>query len=192
MGSGVADDEQARARAVAAAVEAAAGPTCRRCGVPLSRREIVVSHAMGFKHAPVGLACLAETLGHTPAELRREVHEVILRRACWLAGWERAVALDGPDADWDLPEPSGAAPVAPHESAPGVEADRVWDAGELSCGDLLFDLRLRIRELDPGQVLEVVARDLSAPIDLPAWCRLTGHPLVAAEHPRYWVRRRPA
>ncbi len=53
-------------------------------------------------------------------------------------------------------------------------------------------LRTRMLALPPGTLLEVTARDLGAPEDLPSWCRLTGHELVAAEHPVYLIRRRTA
>lgn len=69
-------------------------------------------------------------------------------------------------------------------------ADATWDAGDLGCGDLLLQLRFRIETLEPGRVLRLVALDPGAPADLPAWCRLTGHALVAAEHPVYFIRRR--
>jgi tRNA 2-thiouridine synthesizing protein A len=38
--------------------------------------------------------------------------------------------------------------------------------------------------------LRVRATDPAAPLDLPAWCRLTRHALVAADHPHYTIRRR--
>jgi len=44
--------------------------------------------------------------------------------------------------------------------------------------------------MQPGEALEVIARDPGAPTDLPAWCRMTGHTLVAAEHPRYVIRKK--
>ena len=69
-------------------------------------------------------------------------------------------------------------------------ADATWDAGELGCGDLLLQLRFRIETLEPGRVLRLVALDPGAPADLPAWCRLTGHALLAAEHPVYFIRRK--
>ena len=69
-------------------------------------------------------------------------------------------------------------------------ADATWDAGNLGCGDLLLQLRFRIETLEPGRVLRLVALDPGAPADLPAWCRLTGHALVAAEHPVYFIRRK--
>jgi tRNA 2-thiouridine synthesizing protein A len=71
-----------------------------------------------------------------------------------------------------------------------VIADATWDAGELGCGDLLLQLRFRIETLEPGRVLRLVALDPGAPADLPAWCRLTGHALLAAEHPVYFIRRK--
>jgi len=69
-------------------------------------------------------------------------------------------------------------------------SDVVWDAGDLACGDLLLKLRGRMQAMRPGEVLRLVARDAGAPADLPAWCRLTGHTLLAAEHPEYLIRRK--
>jgi tRNA 2-thiouridine synthesizing protein A len=71
-----------------------------------------------------------------------------------------------------------------------VIPDTTWDAGDLGCGDLLLQLRFRMETLEPGRVLRLVAHDPGAPADLPAWCRLTGHALVAAEHPVYFIRRK--
>lgn len=65
-----------------------------------------------------------------------------------------------------------------------------WDAGDLGCGDLVMLLRPRVLALAPGEVLHVVARDPGAPADMPAWCGLTGHALVGADHPHYYIRRR--
>jgi tRNA 2-thiouridine synthesizing protein A len=53
------------------------------------------------------------------------------------------------------------------------------DMGELSCGDLVMAILKALRPLQPGDVMEVRALDPAAPIDIPAWCRLTGHTLVA-------------
>jgi tRNA 2-thiouridine synthesizing protein A len=68
-------------------------------------------------------------------------------------------------------------------------ANVVWDAGEVACGDLLLQLRGRMEAMRPGQVLRLVALDSGAPEDLPAWCRLTGNTLLAADHPVYLIRR---
>lgn len=67
--------------------------------------------------------------------------------------------------------------------------DRRWDAGETGCGQLVVELRRRLHEIEPGETLEVIVRDAGAPFDLPAWCRMTGHTLVSANHPVYVIRR---
>lgn len=71
-----------------------------------------------------------------------------------------------------------------------ASSDAEWDAGEMGCGDLVMELRMRLLGMKPGQVLRLVARDPGAPEDLPAWCRLTGHALLGAEHPVYRIRRK--
>ena len=64
-----------------------------------------------------------------------------------------------------------------------------WDAGEQGCGELVLELRLRMGRLRPGEVFHLIARDLGMPEDLPAWCRLTGHKLLRATPPVYWIQR---
>ena len=66
-----------------------------------------------------------------------------------------------------------------------------WDAGGLGCAQLIFELAVRVNRIEPGAALEVTARDPGAPVDLPSWCRVTGHTLVSADHPLYVIRRRP-
>ena len=68
--------------------------------------------------------------------------------------------------------------------------DVEWDAGEMGCGDLVLQLRFRLNDMSGGQVLKVTARDSGAPEDMPAWCRLTGHTLLHAAHPEYFIRRK--
>lgn len=67
----------------------------------------------------------------------------------------------------------------------------VWDAGELACGELVLDLRGRLRQM-PGRVLRVIALDPGAHEDIPSWCRLTGHALVHQDQATnsYWIRAR--
>ncbi|MBK8974392.1 MAG: sulfurtransferase TusA family protein [Planctomycetes bacterium] len=69
-------------------------------------------------------------------------------------------------------------------------AHAVHDSGATLCGELALDLRARLRAMEPGQVLRVIARDPAAPQDLPAWCEVTGHTLIHRDHPDYWIRRR--
>ena len=69
-------------------------------------------------------------------------------------------------------------------------AEVEYDAGDLSCGELLIELRRRMLRLRPGDVLAVRATDPAAPLDIPAWCHTTGHALVEDRHPRYRIRRK--
>lgn len=51
----------------------------------------------------------------------------------------------------------------------------VIDGGDRSCVRLLLELRGHLTGLAPGTVVHLTATDPAAPIDLPAWCHLTGH-----------------
>jgi len=53
-----------------------------------------------------------------------------------------------------------------------------------------MELAPRMKALAPGQVFELTALDPGAVEDIPAWCGLTGHSLVSAQHPVYRIRRR--
>lgn len=58
--------------------------------------------------------------------------------------------------------------------------DIEWNAGDLACGDLVLELRRRVRA-EPGKVFRVIALDPGAPSDIPAWCTMTGHALLAID-----------
>jgi len=65
-----------------------------------------------------------------------------------------------------------------------------WDAGDMGCGELIVLLRGRMLALPEGGVLRLVAHDPGAVEDIPAWCRMTRHPLRSAAHPVYRIERR--
>ncbi|HEX9596170.1 MAG TPA: sulfurtransferase TusA family protein, partial [Anaerolineales bacterium] len=70
-------------------------------------------------------------------------------------------------------------------------ADAFYDAGDTGCAyGPLDDIARMMRDLSSGQTLEVRATDPSVAVDLPAWCRLTGHQLVTQQGDRYLVRRK--
>jgi tRNA 2-thiouridine synthesizing protein A len=71
-----------------------------------------------------------------------------------------------------------------------IDHHDAWDAGALACGPMLLALKARLERLAPGQVFRLVTRDEGAPVDVPAWCRLTGHSLVFASPPVYYLARR--
>ncbi len=64
--------------------------------------------------------------------------------------------------------------------------------GDLGCARLLVLLRARVAELDEGTVVHLSTNDPIAPIDLPVWCRLTGHEYLGTvdgtSEPTYAVR----
>jgi len=65
-----------------------------------------------------------------------------------------------------------------------IQPDAVCDGGDLDCGSgLLLIIRDAMSPLPAGGVLEVRSRESSVAVDLPAWCRLVGHDLVASQQP---------
>ncbi|HEY3294003.1 MAG TPA: sulfurtransferase TusA family protein [bacterium] len=60
-----------------------------------------------------------------------------------------------------------------------LQADSVYDAAGLGCGELAMALMKAIKAIEPGQLLEFRADDTGAVVDIPAWCGMTGHKLVA-------------
>jgi len=79
-------------------------------------------------------------------------------------------------------------PESPVLCFPSMTAEVRYDGGETGCGELLLDLLLFTRRLPPGTIVEVRALDPGAPLEIPAWCRLTGNQLIEAAHPLYLLR----
>jgi tRNA 2-thiouridine synthesizing protein A len=69
--------------------------------------------------------------------------------------------------------------------------DDAWDAGDMGCGDLVLRLRGKLRAM-AGKTLKVTATDPGAPVDLPAFCRMTGDTLVHVDPQThdYWIKAR--
>jgi TusA-related sulfurtransferase len=73
---------------------------------------------------------------------------------------------------------------------PSFGADAFHDAGDVGCAfGPIDEIAGLMRQLSPGQTLEVRATDATVAIDLPAWCRLAGHQFIAREGHRYLIRR---
>ena len=75
--------------------------------------------------------------------------------------------------------------------APDVRMDL---AGE-DCATLTPLIAARVRQLNSGEVIEVVSDDPTARTGLASWSRLTGNPLVAvvddgSGRTRYFIRRK--
>ena len=75
-----------------------------------------------------------------------------------------------------------------------IAADLSIDLGHTGCGDLTPIIRGRLRELQSGQVLEVISQEPAAHEGIPAWSRLTGNQLVAtvqeADRARFFLRKK--
>ncbi len=78
-------------------------------------------------------------------------------------------------------------------NAPRLETDPpdlVVDGAGLLCVQLLMRLRAPLRDQPSGAIVHVIATDPAAPLDLPAWCHLTGHTYrgrVSEEPPTYAI-----
>jgi TusA-related sulfurtransferase len=71
---------------------------------------------------------------------------------------------------------------------------RELDCRGLVCPAPIIELARHLADVEPGELLGVAASDAAARVDVPAWCRMTGHEFVGEESaedgvPRYVVRR---
>jgi len=62
-----------------------------------------------------------------------------------------------------------------------VKADATLDCIGLYCPMPIYNTAKKLKELKPGQVLEVLADDEGIKEDMPAWCRTTGNELLGIE-----------
>lgn len=65
----------------------------------------------------------------------------------------------------------------------------MFDGGTTGCGELLLDLMLFMKSQPEGATVKVRALDPGAPLEVPAWCRLTKHILHSSEHPIYLIQK---
>jgi tRNA 2-thiouridine synthesizing protein A len=62
-----------------------------------------------------------------------------------------------------------------------MKADATLDCTGLYCPMPIIETTDRIRELEIGQVLEVLADDKGIKTDMPAWCESTGNEFLGME-----------
>ncbi len=62
-----------------------------------------------------------------------------------------------------------------------MQADITLDTLGYFCPMPIILTSKRIKELAPGQVLEVISDDEGIKKDMPAWCETTGHAMVGME-----------
>lgn len=52
------------------------------------------------------------------------------------------------------------------------------DFSDLRCPNLIISIIFELKQLPQHHILKVIAADLSAPSNIAAWCRQSGHPLL--------------
>jgi tRNA 2-thiouridine synthesizing protein A len=62
-----------------------------------------------------------------------------------------------------------------------MNKDATLDATGQMCPMPIVMLAKKAKELKSGQILELVADDIGAKEDVPAWCSRTGNPLMGVE-----------
>ncbi len=189
------DAEEQRTAEILTELKQLHAPTCFRCSRPVCFHEYVLSVVTGFKTTPHCTACLASGLGRSPADFVRDAYNYIRRQTCYRSGWQWASQqenqpLEQPSCIWPAAASRPQTPMTAPAADRPADPDAAWDAGDMACGELVLKLRLRLRSLQPGQVLHLIAQDPGARADIPAWCTLTGHRLLSAEHPQYRIQRK--
>lgn len=62
-----------------------------------------------------------------------------------------------------------------------MKADATLDCVGLYCPMPVYNTANKLKELKPGQVLEILASDEGIKTDAPAWCKATGNELLGIE-----------
>lgn len=74
-----------------------------------------------------------------------------------------------------------------------IVADHTLDTCGLFCPEPVMMLHNKIRDISPGDVLEIVATDPATTRDIPKFCTFLGHELMAQEDSagkyRYFVKK---
>jgi len=85
----------------------------------------------------------------------------------------------------------GATPSSATAKIPDWSFDDEFDGGDETCGRVIVNLHLYIRDQEPGFRILVISRDPGAPMELPAWCRMTKNELTEMQHPYYLITLKP-
>jgi len=76
----------------------------------------------------------------------------------------------------------------------GIKSDRTIDTSGQCCPVPMVETNRAVKQMQSGQVLEVISTDVGSKMDIPAWCARTRNKLVASEEHDgkfyYYVRRR--
>lgn len=200
------DRRNPKAEDVVAHVDETWGAPCSACERPLIGHEAVLGLMLGFSDEPLCAEHLAARHDREASEFLRSAQRNVARLACYRAGWRHSderlsaagdwpedripsnLRMDVDDEDDDPEDEVDAERPSLADCVERSDALDEWDAGDRGCGELALELKMRVRRLEPGARLLLTTTDAGAPADLPAWCRLTGNLLVAAEPPRFLIQ----
>ena len=74
-----------------------------------------------------------------------------------------------------------------------MNADKVLDAKGLACPMPIVKTRKEMKEMESGQVLEILATDKGAKADLAAWAKSGGHELLDSHENgdvfSFWIKK---
>ncbi|MEH6587843.1 MAG: sulfurtransferase TusA [Halioglobus sp.] len=74
-----------------------------------------------------------------------------------------------------------------------IKADHILDATGLFCPEPVMLLHNKIRDMEVGQVVQVLATDPSTERDIPKFCTFLGHELLQQDNLDgnylYWLRK---
>ena len=59
--------------------------------------------------------------------------------------------------------------------------DKTVDTSGQCCPVPMVECNRAVKAMQPGQLLELVSTDVGARMDIPAWCKRTGHELLRME-----------
>jgi tRNA 2-thiouridine synthesizing protein A len=187
------EEDRQRMEALIRKLEEPGDVRCAATGVPLGPHARLASIALGRGDKPLCLPELAKAEGVSADALREKLVLYMNARPCFGGAWLWCGEKSGhgrtmdPPLDWGNEQGTAATSAG---SGEGAAESAYWDAGDIGCGDLVLELRGRLRELNPRQVMKLRATDVGAPEDIPSWCRLTGNRLIKAEKPFYWIERK--
>lgn len=74
-----------------------------------------------------------------------------------------------------------------------MNADKVLDAKGLACPMPIVKTRKEMKDMESGQVLEILATDKGAKADMTAWAKSGGHELVDIQEDgdvlKFWIKK---
>ncbi|HAQ27722.1 MAG TPA: sulfurtransferase TusA [Pseudomonas sp.] len=75
-----------------------------------------------------------------------------------------------------------------------IAIDATLDASGLNCPEPVMMLHNKVRDLEGGALLKVIATDPSTQRDIPKFCVFLGHELVSQQEQEgtylYWIRKK--